>query len=78
MMLSLTCNTCGSKFETLEIPFRGEVCFKCHLQNVGFKYTWGKEDFHGPTVRQRQQEQVEVARNAGLDPVPVPVRQELI
>ena len=32
---------------------------------------YGKENFHGPTIGERATHQIETARAAGLDPVPV-------
>jgi hypothetical protein len=34
-------------------------------------FTYGKEDFHGPTVRERQRKQVEDAAIHGINAEPV-------
>jgi hypothetical protein len=53
------------------MPRRGPVCFKCHVKNIRIGFTHGKEDFHGPTVRERQQQQVKEAAAAGINAEPV-------
>lgn len=37
-------------------------------------FTYGKADFHGPTVRERAEQQVREARAAGYDPQPAGAR----
>jgi len=70
-MMVFDCDSCGKAVECAEIPHRGKICFGCHIRTVQMKFTWGKEDFHGPTIRERQVETVRAGRAAGLDPEPV-------
>jgi hypothetical protein len=70
-MLSITCTGCSTAFYAPELPRRGAICFKCHVATVNLGYTYGKEDFHGPTVRQRQDKQMADARSAGINAEPV-------
>jgi hypothetical protein len=57
-----------------ELPRRGSYCFKCHIRGIKWGYTYGKEDFHGPTVVERQREQVRQAEAAGIKAEPVGTR----
>jgi hypothetical protein len=41
---------------------------------VSLGFTWGKADFHGPTLKERQEKQIAEAKEAGLDPSPVGAR----
>ena len=47
------------------------MCFKCHIGTVRLGFTYGKEDFHGPTIKERQDKQVADAKAGGIDAVPV-------
>lgn len=53
------------------IPRRGKVCFGCHIRTINLGFTHGKEDFHGPTIKERQELQVAQAKSAGIDAQPV-------
>lgn len=66
-----TCTTCGSRFEHEELPRRGEICFKCHIKGIRIGFTYGKADFHGPTVRERQLKQEADAAAGGIKAEPV-------
>ena len=70
-MLSVTCNQCSTMFYTPELPRRGAICFKCHIGTVNLGFTYGKQDFHGPTIKERQDKQVADAKAGGIDAVPV-------
>lgn len=70
-MLSITCNDCSDVFYAPELPRRGAICFKCHIKDVRLGFTYGKEDFHGPTVRERQIKQVADAKAGGINAEPV-------
>lgn len=67
-IIALVCDDCGANFEVSEMPKRGSVCFKCHVQGIRLGFTYGKEDFHGPTVRERAQKQINDAKANGLEP----------
>lgn len=64
----LVCDKCRANFEVEEMPRRGSICFKCHIRTVEIGFTYGKQDFHGPTVRERANKQIEQAKSAGLEP----------
>lgn len=66
-----TCTRCQSEFTADAIPRRGEICFKCHVRTVNLGFTYGKENFHGDTIKERQDRQVAQAKAAGIDAQPV-------
>lgn len=71
-MGNIACESCGKSFEfDEELPRRGPVCFGCHLKTIRLGFTHGKEDFHGPTIKERQDAQVATAKAAGIDAQPV-------
>jgi hypothetical protein len=66
------CKECGKSFEyDEELPRRGAICFGCHLKSIRLGFSHGKEDFHGPTIRERQREQEAQAAQAGIKAEPV-------
>lgn len=70
-MGSYTCDKCG-KIETVDsIPRRGSICFGCHVKTINLGFAHGKEDFHGPTIRERQRQQEAQAQAAGIKAEPV-------
>lgn len=69
--ISLICTQCGREFREEAMPRRGAVCFGCHVKTVRLGFTYGKEDFHGPTIRERQQKTVEDAKINGYNAEPV-------
>jgi hypothetical protein len=56
------------------LPRRGAVCFGCHVKGIRLGFSHGQEDFHGPTIKQRQDEQMRVATEAGIKAEPVGTR----
>jgi cytochrome c5 len=70
-MMELLCETCEKVFYSDEMPHRGPVCFKCHIKGVRLGFTYGQEDFHGPTIRERQRQTVEQAAINGYTAEPV-------
>jgi hypothetical protein len=68
------CTECGELFKFDVVPRRGHVCFKCHVKGVTFGYPYGKEEFHGPTIRERQKEIVSDAEKQGRSIEPVGTR----
>lgn len=70
-MMESVCKTCNNAYE----PARpsGE-CFKCHVKGVTIGYTYGKESFHGPTIKERQEAQVRDAAAKGINAEPVGTR----
>jgi DNA-directed RNA polymerase subunit RPC12/RpoP len=71
LMRTYRCLTCLSEFEADELPRRGSVCFKCHVKTIRLGFTYGQEDFHGPTIAERQRKTVEDARINGVTAEPV-------
>ena len=64
-METIRCTQCSKQFVANDpLPPRGPICFRCHVRGVSIGFTYGKADFHGPTVGQRQQEIV--SENARL------------
>lgn len=47
-------------------------CFACKVSTIGLQFTYGKEDFKGPTIGERQEKQYAEARRDGVDIAPVP------
>jgi hypothetical protein len=70
-MMPFTCQTCSVEVVVDEIPPRGEICFKCHIQTVNLGFTYGKEVFHGPTITELQRKTVSDAKINGYDAQPV-------
>lgn len=68
---------CGNQFKTESDAKRG-LCFGCHVRGIRFGFTYGKEDFHGPTVRERQRyyEDSDAFKQGKIEKVPA--RRELI
>ena len=70
-MMELSCETCKNQFFVEQMPHRGSICFKCHIKGVRLGFTYGVEDFHGPTIRERQQKTIADAAAGGYEAVPV-------
>lgn len=70
-MENFTCIYCNRPFMAEELPRRGEVCFGCHVKTIRLGFTYGQEDFHGPTIRERQAKTVEDAKINGYTAEPV-------
>ena len=65
------CEECG-KAEVVDIiPRRGKICFGCHIRGIRLGFRHGQEDFHGPTIKERQDQQVAQAKAAGINAEPV-------
>jgi hypothetical protein len=67
----LDCQQCKKQFEVEEMPRRGNVCFGCHVRSVRLGFTQGKEEFHGPTIRERADQAIKEAKINGYNPEPV-------
>lgn len=72
--MNLVCNECSKDFEVEEMPHRGAVCFRCHIRTIRLGFTQGREEFHGPTIRERQQKIVSDAKINGYNAEPVGTR----
>lgn len=70
-MSKIVCTECKNTFEADVTPRRGAVCFRCHLKTVSIGFTYGKEEFHGPTIGERARQQEEQAAQAGIKAEPV-------
>lgn len=68
---------CGNEITTDNDAKRG-ICFKCHLGNVRLGFARGKEEFHGPTIRERQRYYEDSAAFKEGKISKVPERAELI
>ena len=64
------CLRCGGEAVASEQPARGNICFRCHIQTVNIGFRYGKENFHGPTIKERQNKIVADAKAAGVNAVP--------
>lgn len=65
-MTSTNCNSCGVPTDFGDtLPRRGPICFRCHIGSVRLGFSAGKEDFHGPTIKQRQDQIEHRARIQG-------------
>lgn len=70
-MKEFRCLNCLSAFEADELPKRGSICFKCHVKTIRLGFTHGQEDFHGPTIGERQRQTVADAAAKGINAEPV-------
>lgn len=68
--MGYSCEICGKEVSDA-IQRRGAICFRCHIKEVRIGFTYGKEDFHGPTVAERQRKTVEDAKINGYNAEPV-------
>lgn len=68
--MSYLCEKC-SKEVSEEMQRRGSICFACHIKGVRIGFTHGKEDFHGPTIAERQRKTVSDAAINGINAEPV-------
>lgn len=71
--MSFVCQTCGKNAD--ETPQRrGLICFGCHIKSIRLGFTYGKENFHGDTIGERQRKTVEDAKINGYNAEPVGTR----
>jgi hypothetical protein len=59
------CSECSAVYTFDQKP-RRNTCFRCHVKTIRLGYTAGKEDFHGPTVRERQRLQEMQMTRSGI------------
>lgn len=67
-MGSLVCTQCGKTFTFDVVPRRGAICFKCHVGSVNLGFTYGRDNFHGPTIAERQRDILANAERNGVVP----------
>jgi hypothetical protein len=72
--MNLVCEQCQKEFLVDELPRRGSVCFGCHIKSIRLGFRQGREEFHGPTIRERQEQIVKDAKINGYNPEPVGTR----
>jgi hypothetical protein len=68
--MSYSCEKC-QKVTDADMQRRGPICFSCHLRGIRIGFTYGKDNFHGPTIGERQRQTVEQAKINGYNPEPV-------
>jgi cytochrome c5 len=69
-MAVFVCDKCEKRWVEDTLPRRGSICFGCHLKGIRIGYTHGKKDFHGPTIKERQDKIVSDAAAKGITAVP--------
>lgn len=69
-MAVFVCEKCESRWVEDSLPRRGSICFRCHLRTINLGFTYGKENFHGPTIKERQNKIVSDAAAKGITAVP--------
>lgn len=74
IMMEFVCERCSKVFHDEALPRRGSICFGCHIRSIEIGYTHGRDNFHGPTVAERQRQTVADAKKAGIDAAPVGTR----
>jgi len=72
--MNLVCKSCSKDFIVDELPRRGEVCFGCHIKSVRLGFTQGRDEFHGPTIKERADQAIKDAKINGYNPEPVGTR----
>ena len=70
-MTNFTCEECSRQFYDEELPHRGAICFGCHIKNVRLGFTYGKDNFHGDTIAEKQRQIMSDAAINGVQAEPV-------
>jgi hypothetical protein len=70
-MTNFTCEECSREFYDEELPHRGAICFGCHIKSVRLGFTYGKDNFHGDTIAEKQRKIVSDAAINGVQAEPV-------
>jgi hypothetical protein len=71
MMSHFTCTQCQREFSAEELPRRGEICFACHVRGIHIGFRYGKDNFHGDTIGEKQRKIVADAAINGVQAEPV-------
>lgn len=71
--MSYSCTKCGTHVDDI-VQRRGEICFKCHVRTISLGFTYGQEQFHGPTIAEQQRKTVADAKAKGINAEPVGTR----
>lgn len=64
------CYSCGQKFEVNNESHRRNTCFRCHVRTISLGFRYGKENFHGPTIKEKQDKIKSDALKNGVNAVP--------
>jgi len=67
-MGTLICENCGRTFTFDVVPRRGAICFGCHVKSVNLGFTYDRDNFHGPTLRERERDILGNAEANGVVP----------
>lgn len=70
-MTNFTCEECSREFCDEQLPHRGAICFGCHIKSVRLGFTYGKDNFHGDTIAEKQRKIVSDAAINGVQAEPV-------
>ena len=70
-MTNFTCEECSRQFYDEELPHRGAICFGCHIKSIRLGFTYGKDNFHGDTIAEKQRKIVSDAAINGVQAEPV-------
>lgn len=66
------CARCEDLLHAQQHAEREPGCFACKVDTVGLQFTFGKANFKGPTIGERQEKQYAEAKRDGVDIAPVP------
>lgn len=70
-MTVFVCERCDSRWVGDQLPPRGSICFRCHVKTVDIGFRYGKENFHGATIREKQNKIVADAAAKGVKAEPI-------
>lgn len=70
-MTNFTCKECSKEFFDEKLPRRGAICFGCHIKSVRLSFTYGKDNFHGDTIAEKQRKIMADAAINGVQAEPV-------
>lgn len=70
-MTNFTCEECSRQFYDKQLPHRGAICFGCHIKSVRLGFTYGKDNFHGDTIAEKQRKIMADAAINGVQAEPV-------
>lgn len=77
-MVTFTCSECSEEKTVDEMPARGPICFRCHVQGIKFGFVsgggYGKSVWNDHTIKSYHDETVAGAKAAGVKLQPVGTR----
>jgi len=71
VMIEFVCEGCNRSFYDEDLPRRGSICFGCHVKSVNLGFTYGRDNFHGDTIKEKQAKIVNDAKINGYNAEPV-------